>query len=813
MHYKVSEIASIIGASVDLADDIEINDVSIDSRVRSDFSHVVFFPVKGESWDGHAFIDDVIHKGGKCIVAERDKVLRIVPEVNYLWVDDVMSSMQEFAKIHRDRSSIEVVGVTGSYGKTIVKEWIAALMDYSDDLIRSPKSYNSQIGVPLSLFGIRNHHKIGVFEAGISQQGEMNLLERMIKPSIGVFTGLGEAHSSGFPNDTEKLKEKLQLFRNAQTIILADKHKDAKELLKAHSLFLWGTSSDCDLKVLSSHRKAKTTQLTIEYEDSISVFDIPFLQEELIDDALTAIATCLVLDVPIELIKLKVGGLELVDQRLEITKGVNNSIIVSDLCNSDLFTIGIAMDYANIHHKIGEKYIILSELANPIPGLTDKLLRLLKEKGYSHLIGVGKHFVDEQSAYHSALESFKAFDTEEQLLASINLFEYAGATILLKGGSNFDFKRIKDRFEEKVHDTILEVNLSQIRRNLGAYRKQLDSNTKIMAMIKADSYGSGSNEMARYLESINVQYFGVAYMDEGIQLRLAGIQSPIMVMNANLPYSLSQIERYSLEPQIHTLDQLKTIDEAVKKGNLQNLGIHLKLNTGMNRLGFDLEEIAEVTKIIESNEAINIRSIYSHLAASDDLDQSTYTNQQINLFNEMLDLIPNSLKDGTMLHLLNSFGVQNYPSAKYDCVRLGIGLYGVEGNLNEIDSAVTLKARVAQVRDLKEGSSLGYTGNNILLRDTVVAVVKIGYADGFDRRLGNGSHKMYIDGIECPTIGNVCMDLTFIDVTHIPEVAENEEVVVMRGQDIPNIAKQLNTISYEILSKFSSRVKRKYFLE
>jgi alanine racemase len=742
------------------------------------------------------------------------------PEAAFLRVFNSLEALQKLASHHRRSYSIPVIGVTGSNGKTVVKEWLSQLLGVDFQLIRSPKSYNSQLGVPLSVLQLDSNCNLAIFEAGISQQGEMEKLEPIISPSIGIFTNIGMAHQENFPDIEAKANEKIKLFANVETLIYCTDYEVIHNLAKGLTakgntrLFTWGRKGDVDVLLNLAAVVEGKSVLSVVYNDKPFDITIPFVDEASVENAMHCICAMLMLEVSMDNIARRMGNLQPVAMRLEQKEGVNGCTIINDSYNSDLGSLSIALDFLAQQRQHHQRVLILSDIlqsGQPPETLYADVANLVMVKGVDRVIGVGTeisrfaHLFSRDSSFFVTTEAFIRWYTRS---------EFVDAAILLKGSRPFRFERISALLEQKSHRTILEIDLNALVSNLNYFRNLLKPNVKVMAMVKAFSYGTGSHEIANLLQFHRVDYLGVAFTDEGIALREAGITLPIVVLNPTFENYDLMIE-YNLEPEIFSFGSLQSIISAANKQGVYSYPIHIKIDTGMHRLGFMESDIDDLISKVENDPHIRVQSIFSHLAASDDAELDNFSNEQIESFEQIANRISKSIGYTPIRHILNSAGIERFPKAQFDMVRLGIGLYGISvKHGKKLQVVNSLKSYIAQIKLLPKGQTVGYNRRGVLSRSSIVATIPIGYADGLNRRLSNGTGHVLVNGTLAPIIGNVSMDTCTIDVTEIPNVAEGTEVTIF-GElpTIEQIATQLDTIPYEVLTSVSRRVKRVYVQE
>lgn len=834
IHYSIAVIAKIIrGKLIQQGENAEIKHLLLDSRQILFPDETIFFALESSRRSGMDFVKELYEKGVRNFVVSNSPTEKY-SGANFILVKNTTVALQLLAAHHRKQFSISVIGITGSNGKTIVKEWLNQLLETDYKIVRSPKSYNSQIGVPVSVWQMNEQHTLGIFEAGVSQPEEMQNLEKIILPTIGIFTNIGKAHDEGFLNIRQKVNEKLNLFIHCENLIYRKDYLTITECLSAYSqnmkkadkdfpgikTYTWTTdeTQEADVKIRSIKKENSSTKISAEENGKTFSFQIPFVDDASIENAINCRMVMKLLGFSNEKIAERIQLLNSVAMRMEMKTAINHCSLINDSYNSDLNSLRIALDFLQQQKQHAKHTLIISDILQS--GLDEKVLyaevkNLLEKKPVQRIIGIGEA-ITRQSEIFSSLKdtSTEFFSSTEKFLQSFNLNDFRDETILLKGARQFAFERIGKRLEQKAHETVLEINLDALVHNLNVFRKMLKPQTKVMAMVKAFSYGSGSFEIANLLQHHGVNYLGVAYADEGVELRKAGIALPIMVMNPE-PKSYDAIVANSLEPEIYSLNMLRAFVVGVSPTT--PLHVHLEIETGMNRLGFDEKDLDELISILASQKNIVVQSIFSHLAASEDESLNEFTFQQIKLFEERSEKIISALKINPLRHLLNTAGISRFPQAHFDMVRLGLGLYGVDSThaLREnLRNVSTLKTTVSQIKKIKEGETIGYSRVGKTQRDTTIATVGIGYADGLSRKLSNGKGFMTVNDKKAFIIGNVCMDMTMLDVTEIENVNEGDEVIVFgENPSVEKIAELAGTISYEIITSVSQRVKRIYFSE
>ncbi len=793
-----------------------VRHVETDTRVLDGRPHSLFVAIVGPRFDGHQFLWEAYSKGVRTFIVSEDVDLNHFAEASIIKVDNSLKALQRLAIFHRGEHQIDVVGVTGSNGKTIVKEWLYQLLYRDKHIVRSPNSYNSKLGVALSILLMNDSHDMGVFEAGISQEGEMECLEKMIKPNIGILTNIGAAHEDGFRSDQDKALEKLKLFTHCPKLIYCADHDLVHNAVASLSwekkCKTWGWRAGSTLQLLDVAKGNKAADLRGNYLGVDRHLKLPFNLDASIENACHLWLLLLELGYSDKVINQRFNDVSDIPMRLEILVGVNGCVLVNDAYNSDLNAIGIALEQLLLQPKNSKSTAILSDIVIPNKVATEKymeLSKLLKTKGIERFIGIGpnlqrhKHlFTGIDSAFYTDTDSF---------LQTLRKDSFENENILLKGSRAFEFERIADRLQEKTHETTLELDLNKMSDNLNLIREKIKRETKIMAMVKAFAYGNGSYDVARLLEYSGVAYLGVAYADEGVALRGDGIQIPILVLNPE-PSTYDAIIRYNLEPQIYSFRTLKLFHKALTDWGYEgSYPVHIKINTGMNRLGFDLHEIEELGDLLRTEKIFDVVSVFSHLSGSDEPDFDKTTEDQVAKFETAASFIEQCLGKSVIKHILNSNGILRFPQYQFDMVRLGIALYGVSGNQvtrSELLPVSKLKTSISQIRQVPKGSGIGYSPKALLDAERTIAVLSIGYADGLARKLGNGVAEFWVNGQRAKTVGNICMDMCMIDVTEIP-CQEGDEVEIFGDHiSLYEISEKLETIPYEVLTRVSERVKR-----
>lgn len=784
MRYFLSDIARICGGEL-VGENLLVTSVVTDSRTSVFAAEALFVAMCGKNHDSHDYVPEMLQRGVQAFMVERDNTAWLVEGVGYVRVNNSLEALQQLAAAHRKSFSGRVVGITGSNGKTIVKEWIAHSLPADTKLFTSPMSYNSQLGVALSLLMIEGDEDVAIIEAGISEVGEMQRLESMIQPDTVVFTSIGDAHQSNFSSLEEKICEKLILARNATCLIYHSHYSELQPIISQ--------------VVIPNCRVVDAADAQC---DTMSQNDVIAIDSQLVKT--------LCREVGYECQNVEYRDMAM---RLEVKEGIAGSKIINDSYNSDINSLTIALEMLSEVALGGRKVAIISDILQS--GMSDEQLyarvaALVNRAGVDLLIGVGEKI----SSYAHFFESpMRFYATTDELLLALRQEDIADSTVLLKGNRSSHFERVCHRFEQRSHTTVLEVNLAAMTHNISYFRRHLPKNHKLVAMVKASSYGAGDVEVAQLLQHQGINYLAVAFADEGITLREKGITMPIVVLNADAG-SFDKMVSYSLEPEIYSFTSLKEFSRSVERYGHSSYPIHLKLDTGMHRLGFVEEDMAQLIDMLKVNRYVKVASIFAHLACADMPEQDDYTRGQIELFDKLSMMVANSLPYKVLRHTANSAAIERFPEAAFDMCRLGLGLYGYGYCHNEeLQVVSTLRSRVVQLRCRKAGESIGYARSQVLERDSLIATIPVGYADGLDRHLGSGAWSMLVAGKPAPIVGRVCMDSCMIDVTDIEGVHEGSEVLIFsanQGNTAEDMARVLGTIPYEIISTVASRVKRVY---
>ena len=828
MNYSIEKITTLIGARRIGETDAQIGWLLTDSRSLCFPEETLFFALKSTRNDGHRYIEDLYRRGVRNFVVEAKGIAEYCPngsvttmaDANFLIVPSPLAALQRLAERHRDEFNIPIVGITGSNGKTMVKEWLYQLLLPSQKIVRSPRSYNSQIGVPLSVWLLNEQTEIGIFEAGISQPGEMMALRDIIQPTIGVLTSLGSAHQENFRSMEEKCLEKLELMHDTEAMVYCSDNDIVSRCIRRMQYkgekIAW---SQCDeqvaLFVKRIENKGQSARITYIWQGEENTYSIPFIDEASIEDTITCAAVALRLGLTPGQLADRMPKLEPVAMRLEVKEGQRGCLLINDSYNSDINSLDIALDFMQRRESAGSltKTLILSDIFQT--GTTsDKLYAqvsdLAVKRGINKFIGIGP----ELSAQADRIQI-----ADKQFFADVNHFLSSDAfaalhheLILLKGARPFGFDQITEQLEQKVHETILEVNLNAVVENLNYYRSFLKPETKMVCMIKADGYGAGAVEIARTLQDHRVDYLAVAVADEGVTLRKAGITANIMIMNPEMTAFKTMFD-YDLEPEVYSFRLLDALIKAARKEGITGWPVHIKLDTGMHRLGFDpVHDMDELIDRLKHQNAVIPRSVFSHFVGSDSDDFDAFSAQQFALFEAGSSKLQSAFSHKILRHIDNSAGIEHFPERQLDMCRLGLGLYGIDSRDNRILNTVsTLKTTILQMHHVPAGETVGYSRKGKLDRDSVIAAIPIGYADGLNRHLGNRHGYCLVNGQKAEYVGNICMDVAMIDVTDIP-CQEGDQVEIF-GEHLPVtvLSDAIDTIPYEVLTGVSNRVKRVYF--
>ncbi len=824
MQYSINSILSILRphqTAIRFDDSIEY--ILTDSRSLSHIQHTLFVALLGEAGDGHNYIGQLYQHGIRnFVIINGIEDLQIeYPEANFIAVTDTLKALQDLAQAWRAKFTLPVIGITGSNGKTIVKEFLHQLLADKFSIVRSPKSYNSQLGVPLSVLELHSSHNLAIFEAGISKPREMERLANIINPTIGIITNIGSAHQENFNNTAQKIDEKLLLFKNCNRIIYNMDDLAISEGLSRAGLMGkargWSRlNPEATLLVKKIEKNESSSSIFFSFSDEEHSITIPFVDDASIHDVLHCIVALMLLFPSFTEEKGRFANLEAVEMRLEVKEGNFQNTIINDACSNDLISLDIALDfqqrrYANTYDK---KVVILSEIEQS--GLSSRQLysniaTLLSTKKPQLVIAVGKEMT--RLLDYCPELNIQCFRTTEDVLQSDILTSLSNSCILIKGARTFQFEKIADFLSKKVHQTTLQVNLEALSQNLKVYKSLIDKKTAIIGMIKANAYGAGSYEVAKTLDEAHIDALAVAVADEGKELRQAGILSPIMVMNPE-ESAFDTLINYKLEPVIFSQSILQLFLEKIRKQGFSRIALHIEVDTGMHRLGFSPEELNELIPILKDQQLVYIKSIFTHLASADNPNEDTFTQQQIEIFEKVAQEFSQKLAYSPLLHILNTAGIERFPKKSLDMVRLGIGLYGISPcNLPSVENVLRLRTTLLQKRKINSGETIGYNRKGLLSNGGNIGIIPIGYADGYDRRFSQGKGWVSIRGKKCPIIGNVCMDTCMIDLSSCPEAQENDEVILWGDSITPisELAQAIDTIPYELIADLSPRVQRVYY--
>jgi alanine racemase len=808
MNFTGLEITTT-GKIIQLVADCPITNLILDSRKVVLSEGALFFAIAGPRNNGHDYISDLYNLGIRQFVIEKSIDIQNFPKANFFLTNSAVDVLQALAAIHRSGFTIPIVGITGSNGKTIIKEWLYQLLTPDYNIVKNPGSYNSQIGVPLSVWAMQPHHQLGIFEAGISRPNEMFHLQKIIQPTIGIFTNIGTAHDEGFENINLKISEKLKLFNEVETLIYCADHDliHAAVAEKNISKLSWGKNPQSQIQI---HGTASRYQ--ISFQNKTFEIVIPFQDTASVENALHCIVLMLHLAYEPHVIQTRINGLKPVSMRMELKEAINQCQVIDDTYNNDLAGLQISLDFLGSLQK--KKVVILSDILQS--GLADHELAqiissLLIKKQVHELIAIGP-VLKSQQKYFSAIPYGSFYLSTEEFLNQFDFTSLFNKLILVKGARVFQFEKIVHRLQRKVHGTVMLIDMGKLVHNLNYFRSRLAPGVKLMAMVKAFAYGSGSEEVANLVQYHRVDYLGVAYTDEGVELRKKNITLPIMVMNPS-EEGFATMVLQNLEPVIYNL---KTLHAFVKFLGHRKASVHLEVETGLHRLGLEENDLNDVITILKQNPDIQVRSVFSHLSGSDEKIHDSFSQEQFDRYQKFYQRLSEELNMKPLRHILNSAGILRFPGFQMDMVRLGIGLYGVdptEENFNGLEMAATLKTVISQIKKIKSGETIGYGRRGVAKYDMTTATIAIGYADGFNRSFSNGKGTVLVKGKRARVIGNVNMDMTMIDITEINATEGDEVIIFGDGLPIKEVAASIGTIPYEILTNTSERVKRVFVSE
>ena len=813
MPITIKHIAKSISARFLIVEEAPIAYLLIDSRRLVFPETTLFFSLKTAHQNGHDFIADLVQRGVKNFVVENDFDASRFPACNFIFVDNVYTALQKIAQLHRALYNYPVIGITGSNGKTIVKEWLAQLLANRYHIIKSPRSYNSQIGVPLSVWGMNETHNLAIFEAGISTKGEMEILKNIIAPTIGIFTNIGTAHQEGFKDEQEKLNEKWLFFKDTNTVIVPYSLLGKVALRKDQNYISWGYEAKASLYIQSEIKNTNGVVVQAVYHNETKHLEVPFTDKASIENAITCWATLLHLGVEDQFIQSEMLQLRHLEMRMQIKKGIQQCYLLNDSYSNDLSSMSLALEYAKQQAGLQPITIIVSDFANATEEQYKIATNLFNAYPIKKVIAIGARwdlFLQNNKEALSKSIQFQTYQSTPQFLTSIDTTSFKEEFILLKGARVFEFEKINAVLQYQVHETQLEVNLSALVHNYKVVKNKIGPNVKVMAMVKAFGYGSGSTEIARILQFHHIDYLAVAYADEGVELRKAGIHIPIMVMNIDRA-AFEVLIQYHLEPEIFSLELLAQFAAFVKVQAVPNFPIHIKLNTGMNRLGFDAHEISKLGAMVTSENCLKVQSIFSHLSASGSDKFKSFTEEQLSKFNKWSTEIEAALGYTIIKHISNSGAILDHEKYHLNMVRLGIGMFGIPKSETNFENVLQMHTTIAQIRTIAKNETVGYNRSGVVEKETVIATVRLGYADGYSRKFGNRKGSMWLAGHRASIIGDICMDMTMIDITGIPQVKVGDQVEVF-GPNLPieQLASWAETIPYEILTSIGQRVKRVY---
>ena len=797
-----------------------ITQISIDSRQLLHPEQTLFVALKGAKADGITFVDSLIEAGVRCFLVDINAAVHAswLEKACFIPVSDTRAALQSLASYQRGEFVKPIVGITGSNGKTIVKEWLGQVLSQQFAVAKSPKSYNSQVGVPLSIFGIQPYHQVAILEAGVSKKGDMDTLADMIRPDLGIFTNIGSAHEEGFAGIAEKIAEKLKLFAGTKLLLYCKDQgllaKNIEQQVPEENRISWSKNPGADFSISWKSLESSSRIVVMKHDLQTHTFQVPFTDMASLENVTHVILAALSLGQEAPAIQEGLSHLKPVDMRLTLKPGINDSLLIDDTYNNDLAGLRVALEFLSQQRPKRSKILILSDLLQQ--GLPEKIYtevaELIRSYGIDRIIGVGTEIQRLEKLVELPTTTF---ESTELLLQKLDLDQFQNDLILLTGARSFAFEKIVNRLQQRIHGTTLEINLNALTHNFNFYKRLLAPSTRVMVMVKAFAYGGGAAEIANHLQTLGVDYLAVAYSDEGVSLRKQGIQLPIMVLNP-VEESFDLLYQYQLEPVVFSPEFFKKLGNFARNQGLP-LSIHLDLDTGMNRLGFEQAQVGELKDLLLDFPELKVASLYTHLVGADEEAHHDFSVHQLQLFMEMSEAIGSILSYKPLLHALNSAGIVRYADYQLDLVRLGIGLYGVEvtgKHDSSLKAVSTLKTTISQVKTLAAGATVGYSRKGSLPEGGRIATLAIGYADGYDRRFSQGKGYVLILGQKAPVIGNVCMDMVMVDISQIPEAKAGDEAIVYGEQiSLKELADRIGTIPYELLTNISGRVKRVYYLD
>lgn len=819
--YSIQKLSKVLNVEPKQSGaDVTIECFSVDSRTIGNYKTTVFVAISGTNHNGHDYVNKLYSLGVKAFIVDEWRQEFASMGSAYFWcVENSVEALQKIAADYRVSMLDKIVAVTGSNGKTIVKEWLyqmyASLPDCGTTLFRSPRSYNSQIGVPLSIMSAPKHTDFSIIEAGISMPGEMHRLAEIIKPNYGIFTNIGDAHSENFDSEEQKLREKLELFRGCKLVVCREgviPNSLAEQF--GFGLTTWGNGQGSDVQIVDRVTFSYGIDVTIECKSQQYKFRIPFVDEASFENVMNVAVFMLQIGVPVTEVIAGVAMLQPIAMRMEIKEGVNGSVLIHDYYNSDPKSFKLALQSLQLQDVNRGRVVILSDFVDVARNdreLYVQIANALEEANVELFIGVGESLMEYGHLFKSMECRF--YRSTSEFLKVIDTADFSNKVVLLKGARKYRFEYIAVKLQKQAHKTVLEVDLDAMRRNLNHFRELVPAETKMAVMVKAFTYGCGGTEIASMLQYQGVDYLMVAFADEGIELRATGITAHIAVMNPESE-AFDKMVEFGLEPEIFSMDMLQEFNDVVLRHGAQSYPVHIKLNTGMNRSGFDEESLRELLKFFETKRGVKIRSVFSHLAGADEECHDSFTELQIERFDKMSSAITGRFEHKIIRHILNSAGIERFPQYHFDMVRLGIGLHGISAANAKLEPAATFKTHIAAIRNVAKSETVGYGRRGVLDRDSRVAVILVGYADGLDRHLSRGVGEMYVKGHRVPILGNICMDACMLDVTDYPDVQVGDEVEVF-GRNVPltELSDKLGTIPYEIITGISRRVKRLFIKE
>ena len=797
-----------------------ITQISIDSRQLLHPEQTLFVALKGAKADGITFVDSLIEAGVRCFLVDINAAVHAswLEKACFIPVSDTRAALQSLASYQRGEFVKPIVGITGSNGKTIVKEWLGQVLSQQFAVAKSPKSYNSQVGVPLSIFGIQPYHQVAILEAGVSKKGDMDPLADMIRPDLGIFTNIGSAHEEGFAGIAEKIAEKLKLFAGTKLLLYCKDQgllaKNIEQQVPEENRISWSKNPGADFSISWKSLESSSRIVVMKHDLQTHTFQVPFTDMASLENVTHVILAALSLGQEAPAIQEGLSHLKPVDMRLTLKPGINDSLLIDDTYNNDLAGLRVALEFLSQQRPKRSKILILSDLLQQ--GLPEKIYtevaELIRSYGIDRIIGVGTEIQRLEKLVELPTTTF---ESTELLLQKLDLDQFQNDLILLTGARSFGFEKIVNRLQQRIHGTTLEINLNALTHNFNFYKRLLAPSTRVMVMVKAFAYGGGAAEIANHLQTLGVDYLAVAYSDEGVSLRKQGIQLPIMVLNP-VEESFDLLYQYQLEPVVFSPEFFKKLGNFARNQGLP-LSIHLDLDTGMNRLGFEQAQVGELKDLLLDFPELKVASLYTHLVGADEEAHHDFSVHQLQLFMEMSEAIGSILSYKPLLHALNSAGIVRYADYQLDLVRLGIGLYGVEvtgKHDSSLKAVSTLKTTISQVKTLAAGATVGYSRKGSFPEGGRIATLAIGYADGYDRRFSQGKGYVLILGQKAPVIGNVCMDMVMVDISQIPEAKAGDEAIVYGEQiSLKELADRIGTIPYELLTNISGRVKRVYYLD